>query len=76
MIPDSSYDWTGAPCLDPRHGDIWWPDEDGVYANSAKAIALCKGCPHRNECLLVALDEKPRCTQGIWGGRKFKANDT
>lgn len=59
----------GAICrqIDP---DLWFPD--GIKATRVRreaeenAIALCRLCPHQNECLEVALTDPT--LMGVWGG--------
>jgi len=56
---------TQAACLnrDPE----WWDHESGIMSREAhKAMAICKGCPVRMDCLSHALNEEIEF--GIWGG--------
>lgn len=43
--------------------EVMYPDRGG---DVARAKAVCKGCPHIDECLQCALDNEERF--GVWGG--------
>ena len=55
-------------------GDLWpdaWHPGDNL-ANNAQmatyALAKCKECPVRRDCLAFALTAGPRACSGVWGG--------
>lgn len=66
-------DWTDrAACL-PHNPDMWFNvnprQETRPSRDTLRALAICRGCPVRVECLNRALDDEadhPR--EGIWGG--------
>jgi len=65
--------WEGAPCPDvlAETGlDLWWPDEDGTYADAAAAIKICRTCPLQTPCTAEGIAQ--RADTGIWGGAKFR----
>lgn len=46
--------------------EVFFPDKSAeVYAKDAKRI--CNSCPHRDECLLWALETAQE--DGVWGGK-------
>lgn len=47
--------------MDP---DLFFPSRGSK--NASAAIAVCEGCPVKNECLEFAINGKERW--GIWGG--------
>jgi hypothetical protein len=64
--------WEHASCADTQFPDAWFPDNNGKmtrdeYELVRMAIRICDGCPVREECLTVGMqDEDIRF--GVWGG--------
>jgi WhiB family redox-sensing transcriptional regulator len=61
-------DWReDAACLD-HDPELFWPVGTTGQAVPwiAEAIAVCAGCPVREECLKYALDNG--ISEGVWGG--------
>jgi len=54
-----------ALCAGHPDRDCWFPDD---YSNSAadRAVATCRACPVRAECLDFAINTHQ--SEGVWGG--------
>lgn len=55
-----------AACRGTATPDDWFPDQGG-RAMTAKARAVCRGCPVQRECHAYAERGKER--HGVWAGR-------
>ena len=55
-------------CKGVTEHSIFFPNttEEGWQAKQAKAIAICRGCPVKEECLNHALQNDEHF--GVWGG--------
>jgi len=58
-----------AKCID-QDTEIFYP-ESGDTKAAKKAIAICKSCPVRDECLFHALTSPE--SFGVWGGFTYRA---
>jgi hypothetical protein len=51
--------------------DEWFPVSAGVYGargEAAAAIAICRACPVRSQCLALSLRHWDIGQHGVWGG--------
>lgn len=63
----SSAEWIeNALCRTHPEPDLWYPDNPGRSNEHFRAIAICRTCPVRENCLEHALSNDERT--GIWGG--------
>lgn len=58
-------DWIQRAVCRSVDPDLWYPDK-GDSVGSRAAIAICRSCPVRAQCLAYALDHGERF--GVWGG--------
>ena len=60
-------DWEGAAACRSRDYDPdWWFPAQEIPKDTARAVAVCRGCPVRVECLRFALDD--HALTGVWAG--------
>lgn len=50
--------------------ELFFSDEEGVYAHLAQAKAICKSCPLVTPCLEYALSHTD--LDGVWGATTLK----
>lgn len=58
-----------AACNGDPWPDAWHPGDNATtsVAMSQYALAVCKGCPVKRECLNFAISAGPSDAAGIWG---------
>lgn len=59
-------DWFGEAACKGHDPSLWHPDGWTNQREAAQAIAICRGCPVRTDCLEHALEQDEAL--GIWGG--------
>jgi WhiB family redox-sensing transcriptional regulator len=60
-------DWRTDAACQPFDSELFFPDRSAYRNNEiARAKAVCRGCPVREECLKAAMDGREKV--GIWGG--------
>jgi WhiB family redox-sensing transcriptional regulator len=60
-------DWRMNAACQPFDSELFFPDRSAYRNNEvARAKAVCRGCPVREECLKAAMDGREKV--GIWGG--------
>lgn len=58
-------DWRElASCARGYNPELWYPRDADAFDERSEAIAICRRCPVRAECLAAGADED----HGIWGG--------
>lgn len=60
-------DWDSAACK--GHDSDLWFSPSATSAQTAQAVAICAGCPIREECLTYSLEWGE---DGTWGGLTTK----
>jgi WhiB family redox-sensing transcriptional regulator len=50
--------------------ELFFPDDEGMYADLDKAKSICKDCPLTLDCLAYAVRHPE--LEGVWGGTTSK----
>jgi len=65
--------FVGAICTQVG-AEFWFPEQGHHGREERLARQLCRSCPVRRQCLLVALDSEDKITEyGVWAGYTARA---